>query len=79
MRPNIRFEILDVFDIKKAMSFGIDFNKVYIDVSGLSGYRSLIDVLSLLNMYASVFNLEAIVVKSGSLKELGKRLVVWER
>jgi len=79
MRPDIHFETLDVYDIKRAQSFGVDFNKMYIDVSGLSGYRSLLDVLALLNMYASVFEMEVIVIKSGALKELGKRLIAWEK
>jgi len=51
---------------------------MYIDVSGLSGYRSTLDVLALLNMYASVFAMEVIVVKSGALKDLGKRVVAWK-
>lgn len=79
MRPKIKFETLDVYDVKRALSFGIDFNKMYIDVSGLSGYRSVLDVLALLNMYGSVFNMEVIVVKSGALKELGKRVIAWKR
>ena len=77
MRPQIQFETLDVFDVQKALSFGIPFNKMYIDVSGLSGYRSVLDVLALLNTYGSVFRMETIVVKSGALKELGRRLVAW--
>jgi hypothetical protein len=78
LRPEIRFETLDVYDIKKAMSFDVDFNKMYIDVSGLSGYRSLLDVIALLNMYASVFSLETIVVKSGALKNFAKNCVAWK-
>lgn len=78
MRPDIHFETLDVYDVRRAQSFGVSFNKMYIDVSGLSGYRSVLDVLALLNMYASVFEMEAIVIKSGSLKELGKRLIAWK-
>ena len=77
MRPEIQFETLDVYDIQKTQVFGLDFNKMYIDVSGLSGYRSLLDVISLLNMYSSVFPLETIVIKSGALKEFGKRCVAW--
>ncbi len=76
--PEIRFETLDVYDIQKAMSFNVDFNKMYIDVSGLSGYRSLLDVIALLNMYASVFSLEVIVIKSGSLKNFAKNCVAWK-
>ncbi len=79
MRPDIHFETLDVYDIRRAQSFGVAFNKMYIDVSGLSGYRSLLDVLALLNMYASVFKMEVIVIKSGALKELGRRLIAWKK
>jgi len=77
LRPDIRFEVLDVYDINKALSFKKAFNKMYIDVSGLSGYRSLLDVIALLNMYATIFNLEAIVIKSGALKNFAKRCVAW--
>ncbi len=73
MRPQIQFEVLDVYDVKKALDFSVDFNKMYIDVSGLSGYRSLLDVISLLEMYSRVFPMETIVVKSGSLKNFGQR------
>lgn len=78
MHPHIRFEVLDVYDVQKALSFGIDFNKMYIDVSGLSGYRSLLDVISLLDMYARVFRMDAIVVKSGSLKNFAQRVIAFE-
>ncbi len=78
MRPLIQFETLDVYDLKRAMSFGVEFNKMYIDVSGLSGYRSFLDVISLLDRYASVFPLQTIVVKSGALKDFGKRCIAWE-
>ncbi|MBN2016163.1 class I SAM-dependent methyltransferase [Candidatus Dojkabacteria bacterium] len=73
-RPYIHFETLDVYDIKKALSFKINFNKMYIDVSGLSGYRSLLDVVSLLDMYARVFDMDLIVIKSGALKNFAKRV-----
>lgn len=76
--PLIHFDTLDVFDINKAMSFGVEFNKLYIDVSGLSGYRSLLDVIALLDMYSSVFPLEVAVIKSGSLKNFARRCVAWE-
>lgn len=79
MRPDIRFETLDVYDIQKALNFKMKYNKMYIDVSGLSGYRSVLDVVALMNMYASVFNMEAIVVKSGALKDLGKRCIAWKK
>lgn len=77
MHPEIRFEVLDVYDTKRALEFNINFNKMYIDVSGLSGYRSLLDVISLLDMYARVFRMDLIVVKSGALKNLAKRNIYW--
>jgi len=77
MRPQIRFEVLDVYDVKGALDFKVNFNKMYIDVSGLSGYRSLLDVISLLDMYARVFKMELIVIKSGALKNFSKRCVAW--
>lgn len=76
MRPQIHFETLDVYDIRKVLSMGIKFNKMYIDVSGLSGYRSQLDVLALLDMYSNIFNLELIVIKSGALKNLASRLKI---
>lgn len=78
MRPQIQFETLDVYDMKKAMSFNIPFNKMYIDVSGLSGYRSLLDVIALLDLYSSVFPMEVIVIKSGALKNFAKRCIEWK-
>jgi len=78
MHPEIRFEALDVFNVRRALDFGIQFNKMYIDVSGLSGYRSLLDVIALMEMYASVFPMEAIVIKSGSLKNFAKRCIAFE-
>jgi len=78
MRPQIRFETLDVYDVQRALSFNVNFNKMYIDVSGLSGYRSLLDVISLLDMYARVFRMDAIVIKSGALKNFARRCVVWK-
>jgi hypothetical protein len=78
MRPKIQFEVLDVFDIRTALSFKMAFNKMYIDVSGLSGYRSLLDVIALTDMYASVFPMEAIIVKSGAVKNFAKRCIEWK-
>lgn len=78
MRPQVQFDTLDVYDMKKAINFNIDFNKMYIDVSGLSGYRSLLDVIALLDLYSSVFPMEVIVIKSGALKNFAKRCVAWE-
>ena len=78
MYPEIRFETLDVFNIKAAMNFKEKFTKIYIDVSGFSGYRSLLDVLALLNMYSSIFEPEAIIIKSGALKQFARNCIPWE-
>jgi hypothetical protein len=78
MRPQIQFKTLDVYDVQKAQKFGVNFTKMYIDVSGLSGYRSLLDVIALLEMYASVFSMQVIVIKSGSLKNFARRCIAWK-
>ena len=44
-------------------------------MSGISGYRSLLDLIALLNSYASVLRPEAIVVKSGALKHFASRCI----
>jgi len=77
MHPSLRFELLDVFDVMAARALGERFTKVYIDVSGFSGYRSLLDVVSLLMMYATVLRPEAIVVKSGALKHFASLCIPW--
>ncbi len=75
--PELQFGVLDAFDVRAAMDFDMQFTKIYIDVSGLSGYRSLLDVISLLTMYATVFRPDAIVVKSGSLKHFASHCIAW--
>ena len=60
-----------------ALAFEKQFTKIYIDVSGLSGYRSLLDLIALLNMYATVLKPEAIIVKSGSLKNFAAHCIAW--
>ena len=75
--PGIRFEVLDGFDVRAALDLGEAFTKVYIDMSGLSGYRSLLDVISLLNIYATALRPEAIIIKSGSLKHFAVHCVAW--
>jgi len=77
MRPGIRFEVLDAFDVLAAQQLGERFTKVYIDMSGFSGYRSLLDTISLLNMYATVLRPEAIVIKSGALKHFASHCIPW--
>jgi hypothetical protein len=75
--PDLHFEVLDAYDLPAALRLDRRFTKLYIDVSGLSGYRSLLDVIALLNMYATLFSPEAIVVKSGALKNFAAHCVAW--
>ncbi len=76
--PTIQFAVLDGFDIRSALDLGKRFTKIYIDVSGLSGYRSLLDVIALVNMYATVLEPHAIVVKSGALKHFAAHCIPWQ-
>ncbi len=82
LHPSIRFEVLDAYDVLSAQALaqalGRAFTKVYIDMSGLSGYRSLLDVIALLNMYATVLAPKAIIVKSGALKNFAAHCVAWQ-
>ncbi|MCX6784091.1 MAG: hypothetical protein NT141_03410 [candidate division WWE3 bacterium] len=77
MYPEIRFEVLDAFNTKDALKLGDSFTKIYIDMSGISGYRSVLDALALLNNYATLFEPEAIIIKSGSIKNLAAHLIPW--
>jgi trans-aconitate methyltransferase len=75
--PHLRFEVLDAYDVRAALELGKPFSVVYIDMSGLSGYRALLDVIALLTMYATLFRPRAIVVKSGALKQFAAHCVAW--
>jgi hypothetical protein len=81
MHPHIRFEVLDAFDVRAAFELSQSrprsFNKLYMDLSGLSGYRSTLDVIGLLTMYATVLRPQAIVVKSGALKQFAGLCTAW--
>lgn len=77
MHRGIRFEVLDAFDVRAILALGIPFTVVYLDLSGISGYRSLLDVIALLEMYATVLSPETIVVKSGALKHFARRCRGW--
>jgi len=77
MRPSIRFEAIDAFDMRSILALGREFSKVYVDMSGFSGYASLLDLISLLSMYTHVLAPDTIVVKSQSLKQFARRCVVW--
>ncbi len=77
LHPGIEFAVLDAFDLRAALALGATFDKVYIDMSGISGYRSLLDTIALLQAYASAMGPKAIVVKSGSLKHFASMCVPW--
>jgi hypothetical protein len=77
MHPEVRFEVLDAFDVRAALDLVPNVTKVYMDLSGLSGYRSLLDVIALLTMYATVLRPQAIIVKSGSLKQFASLCTAW--
>ena len=53
LHPELKFAVLDAYDVRAAMDLGERFTKIYIDMSGLSGYRSLLDLISLLTMYST--------------------------
>lgn len=76
--PELHFEVMDGFDVLAALALNKSFTKIYIDISGISGYRSLLDVISLLTMYATVFRPAAIVVKSGALKHFTSHCMAWQ-
>ncbi|HYZ91821.1 MAG TPA: class I SAM-dependent methyltransferase [Actinomycetota bacterium] len=75
--PGIRFEVLDAFDVRSALDLGTAFTVVYMDLSGVSGYRSLLDLVALMQMYATVLRPRTIVVKSGALKHFASHCAVW--
>jgi|TARA_B100001964_G_scaffold241101_1_gene312624 trans-aconitate methyltransferase len=75
--PDLQFDVLDAFDVLSALKLGKKFTKIYIDMSGFSGYRSLLDTISLLTMYATVLRPEAIVIKSGALKNFAANSIAW--
>jgi trans-aconitate methyltransferase len=76
MRPELEFRTLDAYDVMSAYAMG-SFSKLYVDLSGLSGYRGLLDLIALLNTYATVLRPETIVVKSGALKHFAGRCSAW--
>jgi hypothetical protein len=75
--PQLTFAVLDAFDVRAALALGQAFTKIYMDLSGFSSYRALLDVIALATMYATVFRPEAIVVKSGALKQFASHCRAW--
>ena len=74
--PHLDFRTLDAFDLRAVERLG-HFDVIYLDVSGLSGYRATLDAVSLVNAYSALIAPRAIVVKSGSLVNLANRLRAW--
>jgi hypothetical protein len=77
MRPELEFAVLDAYDIRAALDLGEAFSVIYLDLSGLSGYRGLLDLIALVNSYASLMQPRTIVVKSGALKNFATRCMAW--
>jgi len=75
--PDLEFAVLDGFDVRAALALERAFTAVYVDMSGLSGYRGLLDVIALLQMYATVLRPRLIVVKSGALKRFLAHSLAW--
>jgi trans-aconitate methyltransferase len=77
LRPDLHFKVLDAFDVRAALDFGVPFTKIYMDLSGFSSYRALLDVIALMNMYATVLRPDTIIVKSGALKHFASHCDDW--
>lgn len=78
MRPGVEFRVLDAFDVRSILDLRTQFTKVYLDLSGLSGYRGLLDLLALINMYAVVVRPDTVVAKSGALKHFAECCTAWK-
>jgi precorrin-6B methylase 2 len=77
MRPKLRFEAIDAFDMAAILALDQPFDKVYLDLSGFSGYASLLDLIALVQMYQATLRPSVVVVKSQSLKQFIQRCVAW--
>jgi len=75
--PELDLRVLDAFDLTAVLQLRMRFTKVYMDLSGLSGYRGLLDLIALLNSYGSLLRPDTIVVKSGGLKQFVSRCRPW--
>jgi SAM-dependent methyltransferase len=78
MRPGLDFRVLDAFDIKSVLDLGVPVTKVYMDLSGLSGYRGLLDLIALIQAYAGIVRPDTVVVKSGALKHFAQCCSPWQ-
>jgi methyltransferase family protein len=77
MHADLEFGVLDAFDLRAVLDLRRPFTAVYMDLSGLSGYRGLLDLIALLNAYATVVAPRLIVVKSGALKHFAQQCTAW--
>ena len=78
MRPGLDFRVLDAFDIRSVLDLGLPVTKVYMDLSGLSGYRGLLDLIALIQGYAGMVRPDTVVVKSGALKHFAQHCSPWQ-
>jgi SAM-dependent methyltransferase len=70
---NIEFETIDGFNLRAVLALGKTFSHVYVCMSEVLGRASVLDALSLLNVYAAALNTKCIVVHSATLRDLAWR------
>lgn len=68
--PNLKLYKIDGFNISEVIGLGYKFNKIYIDISGC---RSMMQVIKMIQIYENTFNPELIVVKSTKLKRFVRK------
>ena len=78
MRPGLDFRVLDAFDVRSVLDLGLPISKVYMDLSGLSGYRGLLDLIALIQSYAGIVRPDTVVAKSGALKHFARSCSPWQ-
>jgi hypothetical protein len=78
MRPGLDFRVLDAFDVRSVLDLGLPITKVYMDLSGLSGYRGLLDLIALIQSYAGIVRPDTVVAKSGALKHFARCCSPWQ-
>lgn len=77
LHPTLDFRVMDAFDLRAVLDLGKRWSAIYMDLSGLSGYRGLLDLIALLNTYAAMLEPRVIVVKSGALKHFARNCQAW--
>jgi SAM-dependent methyltransferase len=78
IRPGLDFRVLDAFDVRSVLDLGLPISKVYMDLSGLSGYRGLLDLIALIQSYAGIVRPDTVVAKSGALKHFARCCSPWQ-